>query len=168
MNLGEKIQFLLKRHNGFTLAEMMTVLLIIGILSAIAAPNLLSWYRQQQLYLAVTNIKGGLQQAQREAIRRSIDCTITVDATRNKLIDGGNGCLMSERTVPEFIDLTLTNNRSSHDIEFNFRGNINPSSQTTFRFSNEAVKNTECLVISAPLGMIRTGRINANNRCHRS
>jgi len=58
------------KHNnaGFTLAELMTVIAIIAILSAIAVPNMIGWRERAKLGGAAENLRGDLQWAKIRAI----------------------------------------------------------------------------------------------------
>ncbi|PSO79590.1 MAG: hypothetical protein BRC41_18775 [Cyanobacteria bacterium QH_9_48_43] len=58
-----------KSNQGFTLLETATVVVVIGILAAISAPSLLGWYNRTKVDSALNEVRGALQQAQREAMR---------------------------------------------------------------------------------------------------
>lgn len=59
-------------HNaGFTLAEVIIVIAIIGIMSAIAVPNLISWVENNRLRDASQDLLSNMQFAKSEAIKRN-------------------------------------------------------------------------------------------------
>ena len=138
-----------EQDKGFTLIEAMVVIIIVGILAAISGPSFLNWYRRTQLDNAVNDVRGALQLAQREAIRRSETCDVTFDTSTDPVEI--NFCI-STTTLPKPVNVTLSNGST---ITFGFRGNTN--SPNTITLSSEAVSQDKCLVISRPLGIIREG-----------
>jgi type IV fimbrial biogenesis protein FimT len=67
----------LRRAAGFTLAEMLIVVAILGILSAIAAPSMADMIRTQRLRTAAFDIFAALTLARSESIKRNVPVTIT-------------------------------------------------------------------------------------------
>jgi type IV fimbrial biogenesis protein FimT len=60
----------MKRNNaGFTIWELMIVIAIIAILSAIAVPNMIGWRERAKLRGVFENLRGDLQWAKIRAIR---------------------------------------------------------------------------------------------------
>ncbi|MEG3435624.1 prepilin-type N-terminal cleavage/methylation domain-containing protein [Pannus brasiliensis CCIBt3594] len=73
----------LSLDRGYTLAEILVVLVIIGISAALAAPNLISWSHRQKMRSAVKIVQGAMEDAQRQAIRLGKKCTLQLDGARN-------------------------------------------------------------------------------------
>jgi len=77
---------------GFTLLEMMIVVAIMGILSAIAVPNLKTYMAQRRLNGAVRQVFGDLMAARQRAIteNRSIGVEFTSDHVYRIFADTDN------------------------------------------------------------------------------
>jgi len=67
----------MKGKSGFSLMEMMTVLAIISILTAIATPNVLKWAATQQFNSAVREIQATIQSMRLAAVKENSEAVIT-------------------------------------------------------------------------------------------
>lgn len=70
-------------RNGLTLIELTMVLLIMGILTAVAAPRLTSQLNQYSVGSIRTLIETDLKAAQQEALTTSSSVTFSIDRLRN-------------------------------------------------------------------------------------
>jgi prepilin-type N-terminal cleavage/methylation domain-containing protein len=144
---------------GFTLAESLIVVAIVGILTAMAIPSMSAAINRAKLAQATDMVVASLQEAQREAIRRNRSCTLTLDKVAHKIV-GQQGCLLSgDRVLPDEIDLSYT---GAGNIQYGIRGNTTTNQSVVLAIRN--IPNARCLTVSAPLGIIRLGRYNFSDR----
>lgn len=165
------------QNHGFTLLELTTVALIVGVLIAIAIPNLLGQYRKYQAQNALRQLRSSVIDAQRQAKRRGKTCKIKFDkvttngTTRDRITvvsssDPGetgkdySDCLVTERIFPEFISLQNNIPGTTDKITFSPKGNTPTSG--TIKLSASDLDINKCLVISNGLGIIRTGEYEAS------
>jgi Tfp pilus assembly protein FimT len=149
---------------GFTLAESLIIVAIVGILVAISIPSLKAAIDRANLAQATDLVVGSLQQAQREAMRRDRGCTLTLDKDNRKIV-GDRGCLLSgDRYLPESISIDYTG--AVGEIPYGIRGNTT-TNKTVILSVRDSPRNTRCLTVSAPLGIIRLGTYDAIARACR-
>jgi len=67
----------MRKNSGFTLIEMLVVIGIIAILSALLAPNVIGWMPQYRLRSAVMELGARVQQARLAAIKDNQSCTMS-------------------------------------------------------------------------------------------
>lgn len=69
--------------SGFTLIEMLVVVIIIAVLSAIVAPGWLGFVNRQRVNKANDQVLQALQQAQQEAKKRKLSYSVSVKTENN-------------------------------------------------------------------------------------
>jgi type IV fimbrial biogenesis protein FimT len=62
---------------GFTVTELMVVVAIVGIIAALAAPDMAEMVRRQRVKTAAFDVFAGLTMARSEAIKRNITVQVT-------------------------------------------------------------------------------------------
>ncbi|NBD32028.1 MAG: hypothetical protein GVY17_03405 [Cyanobacteria bacterium] len=140
---------------GFTLLEVIIITVMVGILAAISAPSLLTWYNNVQVKDALAKARGALQQSREDAVRRSQTCTAEIDKSNSNAITGS--CAIE----PDFSSrIGLSTNAANNKVAFSFRGTntIGNSGTVVFFIENAPDQHDKkCLVMSSPLGIVRTG-----------
>jgi prepilin-type N-terminal cleavage/methylation domain-containing protein len=82
----------MKKQNGFTIYELLTVLGIIAVLTIIATPSMISWRSEIKLRDASNNLRADLQMAKLRALREMTIVAVVFSANGyNIFIDNGAG-----------------------------------------------------------------------------
>ena len=154
------------KNQGFTLIEVLTVTIIISIVAAIAAPNLLGLLNRNRVNQGLTQLEGAIKEAQRQAIRTGKSCTITLDTANNNI---SGGCLLNTRDLNENLEIgtNLDENGTTdeHDIDFSAKGNMvfDIGSAEVYQgaifvvYMSNGTTQQKCLVVESILGSVRTG-----------
>ncbi|WP_069790448.1 prepilin-type N-terminal cleavage/methylation domain-containing protein [Cyanobacterium sp. IPPAS B-1200] len=155
-------------QKGFTLIEIIAILVIIGIGSALATPSLINSQRQDRVTQTFRRVTSALKEAQINANRLSTDCEVTINAT--SVSASPAGCLSETITYDSsIINVSSTLGSLPETVTFDFRGGTS-NFQTIRIFRQDyssppsPIRGTgKCIVISNNLGMIRTGNMNPVN-----
>ena len=71
----------MRKQSGFTLIELIIVIVILSALAAIITPNLINWLPKYRFKGAARDLYSNLQLAKMAAINNSANCTITYSST---------------------------------------------------------------------------------------
>jgi len=66
----------MNNKHGFSLIELVVVLVIIGIMAAIAVPNIIAWLPNMRLKAAARDLYSAAMKAKGEAIKRNVNCSL--------------------------------------------------------------------------------------------
>ncbi|AFY62694.1 Tfp pilus assembly protein FimT/FimU [Synechococcus sp. PCC 6312] len=141
---------------GFTLPEMLAVVVIIGILAAIFIPSFLAWLNNQRIRDGLVRVEGALKEAQREAIRQSKTCTVNVVTGSNASLSGN--CLVTgtRRFDSNWLTGTIQIDSNRSDINFFVGGTTNAQGTIVVSMPNTNAQSL-CLVISNGISLMRKG-----------
>ena len=170
---------------GFTLLEVLVVVLVLGIFASIAAPGWLGFINRQRVRTVNDRVLQTLRNAQSEAKRTKRDVTITFDPSdplkvtfNPPLATGGSTQQLNAGGEIKAGQIKLTHNAASltpaNSIVFNYQGNVNelppdPVAPTTNKRLVVTVAaagggSKQCVIVETILGGMRTaeGEYNTN------
>jgi len=166
-----------EKHHGFTLYEILTILVIVGILCAITAPSFLRMLNRGKVNDATNKLRGAFQEVQREAMRKGKTCTVYLpDATTQaQLISDcfitSEGTSSGFSGIPNGLPIkkldavaikSELNTTTPQRIRFSFRGNTTDGGTSVLYMSDNSTPEKRCFVISNGIGIMRTGEYTAS------
>lgn len=148
---------MMKNSSGFTLMEVMIVIAIIAILSAVAVPNMIRWRNGAKFNGAVNTLAGDLAWAKQSAIRLNefVSIGFTANAYTIFVDDGGGGGtaadgiqngteqILRNRTMPAGVTIDLAATTfANNSSQFNGRGRCSPAEVGTVFISQGAAQRS--------------------------
>jgi len=73
-------------NKGFSLPEVMTVVAIIGVMSAVAVPSFLSWLSNKGIQSAARDLYSNMRKAQSFAVKRNRNCAVTFNGATGYVV----------------------------------------------------------------------------------
>lgn len=128
---------MIRNKSGFSMTELMMVIGVIAIASAIAVPNFISWIPKRKLGVASRDVLGALETARMQAVRsrsnaviqfpNTTDYMIWVDngeggGTANDGVRNGTEQIIRNASMPAGITITSANFSGSSSFVFDPRG----------------------------------------------
>lgn len=164
---------------GFTLLEALIVMVIIGLMAAIATPNFIGFLNQRKINATQDMVYQAIRATQAEAMQKRQGQQFSLRqrqgqvewASHSSAIDPKRVALWNslvEGVILANIDNTLTRRAGVYYVQFDMHGNLKSKSigqqgTLTFTVTNQRATN-RCVVVSTILGALRKGRGHAKAR----
>ncbi len=156
------------RSWGFTVLEMMVVVIIVGILAALLAPGFLSFWISWNILIARDQIHGGIRQAQEQAVstRRRWRLSLREGAKGwewaahpddQPLAEVRTWSSLSPLVTLDPADTTLRQQQGVYFVRFGHRGEVLGQLGTITVTGQGNVGRNQCVIVSTLLGTTRRG-----------
>lgn len=155
-----------KVEEGFTTLELLVVLLMLGIVAAIAIPAWLAFYNTQKLNAAQSQVMEVMRQAQSTARRQKIAYQASFRQQGDRVQwatypSSANPATQTWSNLEQGIKLdaetTLAQQNNVYRVQFNHNGEVHGQLGRVTLSLASGGNTKRCVIVSTLLGMIRTG-----------
>ena len=162
-----------RSNSGFTLIETITALLMIGILSAIAAPNWFALIKTQHLKIAQDQVYRAMREAQSQAKKEKLTYHASFREENNNVqwavhpatIDPSNAKWndLDASVQLDVVESTLQLSNGVRRVRFDHIGGVTPPLGKITLSSKSGGTAKRCVIVSTILGAMRTAKDNSCN-----
>lgn len=152
---------------GYTLIEMMAVIVIIAVLAAIAAPSWLAYANRQRMNAVESDLVQVLKQAQNLAVSRRRAVTVTVideDATGVPTVEiNSSPQQLGPGDLPAGAIILDSTDAPNNTITFDYQGTTRDSSgpfvvDIRLNSNNTGDNWRQCVAVATLLGNVKTAK----------
>lgn len=143
--------------DGFTLLEVLVVVLMVGIISAIAAPGWLGFLQRQRMNTVRNDLLSALRTAQTEAMSRSESREVTFSSTALSIAVKPKGAstagvttVLGSGEVNDNIQL-----KASTTLTFDHDGRVDVSPPFVISVENTLSSQKGCVIVTTLLGSLK-------------
>ena len=155
------------KKDGFSLFELLVVVAIIAVVSAIVTPQIIGWRNSAKLRGTVDNLKGDLEMAKINAVKENSSVAVVFDATGYRVfVDRANPWvhdpderLLRTRQLPAGVAFDFSHPSwgfTGNRTRFNSRGTAGTENGTAVIVNNRGEQSN---IVVSTLGRIRVQRI---------
>ena len=156
-------------EDGLTLIELLLTVSLLGALTALILPNLISTIKSTELNSATNATAAWIDDLRRQAIQNSVPCQAAWEFAQARIV----GTCENQGESSNF-DINSSSNRNvviSNDGGasiwiFTPRGTTTTPGQVIFRLEGYLEEPGQCINLTAPLGLIRTGERSTTGSCN--
>ena len=147
-----------KSDSGFSLIELMFVIGIIGIVSAITVPAIMNRMPEYRLREATRDVVSSLQEARMKAVNRNIDSFVFFDVGNNSYSARMNG-QADYKTVnlPTNLILYQVTGFGASTAGFNSRGLLNTTAGSIYLRNNQSNARRIIVNLSGNVRVLKSG-----------
>ncbi len=171
-------QLVNQKDRGFTLIEMLAVLMIMGTLMAIASPSVLAMMSRAKLTNAVDRVRDTLELSRSQTTQKNkacnvyipngnqvvSDCLVSADNTSSGIAGVTDG--LPSVKLDDRDDIVIENkipSASLNTITYNSRGITQHSGTVVLSSRSNPTGEKKCLIVDDGVGLVRTGKYIDNN-----
>ncbi|MDF5735113.1 MULTISPECIES: pilus assembly FimT family protein [unclassified Nostoc] len=164
--VNTKYLFNNRSNSGFTLPEMLVVIVLVGILATQGIPNWLAFVNTQHLNTARSEVHLAMRQAQRQATKEKLTWQASF-REQNGIVQWAVHPTTVKPSAANWNNLhsnvrldgetTLQASNDIHKVEFDYRGNAKNLGRITLS-SKSGGKAKRCVIVSTILGEMRTAK----------